>query len=202
MLQRRDPRLRRQSGFTLAEAIIVVAIVGILILIGLPSFLGTLTRTRLTGSSRQVATLFQVARLEAIKVNAPVKIVHDAGLRRFYAFVDQDRDGIEDAGERRLPASVDLSLKVQFRGPGDSAPNGANAIDGWDDAPIVNGPSFRFDGSVDRVGAFRLSDVNGLNIIEVRVETPATGRVVLKKYDNVATKFYTHMENDQPWTWY
>jgi len=183
------------------EAIIVVAIIGILLLIGMPSFLGTLNRTRLTGSAREVATLFQVARLEAIKMNTPVKVTYDPALRRFGAFIDQDRDGIEDAGERRLPSVVELSRKTEFRGQGEPA-NGAEAIDGWDDVPAVDGPSFQFDGSVDRIGAFRLADTTGLNVIEIRVETQATGRVVQRKYDPVATKYYTHMENDQPWEWF
>ena len=68
--------------------------------------------------SYEAATLFQVARLEAIKFNVPVKVVFEVTEKRFHAFVDQDRDGIEDATERRLPLTVILPLKVDLRGPG------------------------------------------------------------------------------------
>lgn len=199
-----DSRRRSERGFTLVEALITLAILGIIVLLGVPTFLGTLTRTRLTGSSRQLATLFQVARLEAIKRSALVKVSYDTTLRRFYAFVDDDRDGVEDAGERRLADVVDLPNRVIFRGPGESSPNGAESIDNWDTAAGVvspYGPSFQFDGSVDLPGAFRIAD-SGPNVLEVRVETAATGRVVLKKWDATASKFFANGENDTQWKWY
>jgi prepilin-type N-terminal cleavage/methylation domain-containing protein len=199
-----DSNRRNERGFTLVEALITVAILGIIVLIGVPTFLGTLTRTRLTGSSRQIATLFQVARLEAIKRNAFVKVAYDSTLRRFYAFVDDNRDGNEDTGERRMPDTVDLPRRVVFRGPGESAPDGPDSIDNWDTATGVVppfGPVFRFDGSAVLPGAFRVAD-SGPNILEVRVENAATGRVVLKKWDSTASRFYASGENNTQWKWY
>jgi prepilin-type N-terminal cleavage/methylation domain-containing protein len=197
----RNPRHRREHGFTLAEMIIVVAILGIIILIGLPSFLGTLNRTRLTAASRQIASLLQLARIEAIKYNVPAKVTYDPTSRRFSGFLDLDRDGVFDATERPLSASVDLPRKILFQGPGDAAENGAAAIDLWDDDAAIMGPSFQNDGSANLPGAFRIADTHE-NILEVRIQSTATGKVVLRKWDRVATKFYTHLENGQAWEWY
>jgi hypothetical protein len=63
------------------------------------------------------------------------------------------------------------------------------------------GPSFQPDGSVDQRGAFRIADGNG-NFIEVRIDTTATGKVVLRKYDPVADAFYYYLENGKKWEWY
>ncbi|MEZ5314473.1 MAG: GspH/FimT family pseudopilin [Thermoanaerobaculia bacterium] len=190
-----------ERGFTLIEALITVAVIGILILITIPAMLGMLNRMQLTGVSRETATLMQVARLEAIKMSAPVEVRYDSTQNRLIAFLDFDRDGIRNGADRLLSAEVRLPRRVQFRGPGDAAPNGANAVDGWDDAPAKPGPTFLPDGSVDRVGAFRFMDSGG-QIIEVRVETPATGRIAMKKWDSVLSKFYAQKEENREWIWF
>ena len=90
-----------------------------------------------------------------------------------------------------------------LRGPGDVAAEGAEAIDNWDSlSPPTNGPSFQYDGSVDDVGAFRISDT-GENFIEVAIATAATGRVVLRKWKRSDNKFYELGQGgtDQ-WPWY
>lgn len=190
-----------QRGFTLLEVIVTVAVTGILLLISIPAMLGMLNRMRLTGIARETATLMQVARLEAIKMSAPVEVNYDVTLNRLMAFVDFDRDGTEDTTDRRLSSEVRLPRRIEFRGPADAAPNGANAIDGWDDAPANLGPIFNPDGSVDRVGAYRFRDPSG-QIIEVRIETPATGRIALKKWDTALSKFYAQKEENREWIWY
>lgn len=192
---------RRQSGFTLLEMLVVVAVIGILVLITAPAFLNMINRFKLTGTTREVAALMQAARMEAIKMNAPAQVNYDATVNTFIAFVDLDRDETLSAPDRVLASKVPLPVKVDFWGPGDGAANGVNAIDGWDDAPVHEGPIFRPDGSVDRVGAFRFKDSND-NYLEVRVETPATGRIVLKKQDRDDDIFYLNGEAGHRWVWY
>jgi len=182
----------RQSGFTLLEVLVVVAVVGILLMITAPAFLNMINRYKLTGTAREVAALMQAARLESIKMSSTAQVSFDSVTNSFTATLETGR---------ALPGTVPMPVKVEFRGPGDGAPNGANAIDGWDDAPAQDGPIFRPDGSVDRVGAFRFKDSND-NYLEVRVETPATGRIVLRKYDPGEDAFLLNGEGGHRWVWY
>ena len=179
----------------------VVAVVGILLMITAPAFLNMINRFKLTGTAREVTSLMQAARLESIKLNAPAHVSYDATTNAFVAFVDLDNDLALSAPDRVLPGTVPLPAKVTFHGPGDFNPMGVNAIDGWDDAPAQDGPIFRSDGSVDRVGAFRFKDSND-NYLEVRVETPATGRIVLRKFDRGENAFLLNGEGGHRWVWY
>lgn len=197
----RRPIQKRPNGFTLVESLIVIAIIGILVLISAPAFLRMMNRFKLTGTTREVASLMQASRMEAIKLNAPAQVNYDVASNTFVAFVDFDRDSAFSAGDRMLAARVIVPTKVEFWGPGDGAPNGANAIDGWDDPPARMGPVFNADGSVDRVGAYRFKDTND-NFLEVRVETPATGRMVLKKYFPDDSSFFLNGESGHKWVWY
>ena len=135
---------RRQSGFTLLEVLVVVAVVGILLMITAPAFLNMINRFKLTGTAREVTSLMQAARLESIKLNAPAHVSYDATTNAFVAFVDLDNDLALSAPDRVLPGTVPLPAKVTFHGPGDFNPMGVNAIDGWDDAPAQDGPIGRF----------------------------------------------------------
>jgi prepilin-type N-terminal cleavage/methylation domain-containing protein len=197
----RRPILRKQDGFTLMEMIVVVAVIGVLALISAPAFLSMLNRVKLSGTTREVASLMQATRLESIKMNAPAYVSYDATSNTFIAFVDLDRDGAMSDPDRVLPGRVVVPRKVDFWGPGDGAANGVNAIDGWDEAPAELGPIFRPDGSVDRVGAYRFKDSNE-NFLEVRVETPATGRIVLKKWFPADSAFFLNGESGRKWVWY
>lgn len=191
---------QREAGFTLIETLIVITVIGILVLIAAPAFLQMLNRFKLTGAARELASLMQAARMEAIRLNAPAQVSYDATENAFTAFVDLDRDDALSAADRVLKSKVPLPVKVTFQGPGDTGPNEANAIDGWDDVPARPGPTFRPDGSVDRVGAFRLKDSNN-NFLEVRIETPATGRMALRKRDRGNGIFYLNGEDGHKWEW-
>ena len=98
----RSPILKRQAGFTLIETLIVLAVIGILVLISAPAFLGMINRFKLTGTTRELASLMQAARYEAIKMNAPSQVNYRAASNKFIAFVDLDRDNVQSAADRIL----------------------------------------------------------------------------------------------------
>jgi len=113
-----------QKGFTLVEVVMVVAIIGILAAIAVPSFLSWLPNIRLKAAARDAYSTFQKARLEAIKRNQNVVIlvntVNCPGLPNavpspgggYQVFVDNGLGGgiagnnIQDGGELTLETAV------------------------------------------------------------------------------------------------
>lgn len=64
---------RKQTGFTLMELMIVIAILGILTAIALPSFQSIIEKRRLVGATDNLFASLQYARSEAIKQNQPIR---------------------------------------------------------------------------------------------------------------------------------
>lgn len=64
---------RRILGVTLLELMVTLAVVGVLLLIALPSFIAVRQRAALRGGAEQVHALWNQARLEAAKRNGMVK---------------------------------------------------------------------------------------------------------------------------------
>lgn len=101
MKRRRDGR---QAGYTLVEALVVVAIIGLITAATIP----TMRRARMRASMLEVVRTFQqavaVSRINAIKSsnNVCLRILPD-GTRRhlteFRAWIDANANEIEDAGD-------------------------------------------------------------------------------------------------------
>src|SRR3972149_4778673 len=63
-----------QTGFTIAELMTTIAVMGILTAIAMPMLLNTLPGLRLSDAARQVATDLQQLRMKAIAQNIPYQI--------------------------------------------------------------------------------------------------------------------------------
>lgn len=102
--------MKKNSGFTLIELMITVAIVGVLAAVGLPSLTDFIKNDRLTGQINTLVGHLALARSEAVKRNAPVVICSsndgascsgdwDDG---WILFPDLDSSGSVTAGEELI----------------------------------------------------------------------------------------------------
>ena len=70
---------QKNTGMTLLEVMTVVAIIGIVVAIAVPSFSTMLENQRIKGAAEAMLTDLRWARAEAIKRNAPVRVTFATG---------------------------------------------------------------------------------------------------------------------------
>lgn len=204
-----DPR-HREAGFSLLEIAVVGAIILIVSLIGFPAFFRILERQQLTGAAKEVAVLMRLARMEAIKGNAPTGVTVDFQSKQVIAFIERDDPAEAEFGvfsdDDREVGRTSLPANIEMQGPTDAAPGGDKACVGFAENGEGEGTVlFRSNGSADESGAFRLKG-RAENYIEVRVDPRATGRVAVRKWfggdEAVETNWLSQGENDRSWQWY
>ncbi len=66
--------MKKHSGFTLIELLITLVIVGVLLVVGIPSLKSFMQSSQLVASTNELISAFHVARSEAIKLNNSVTI--------------------------------------------------------------------------------------------------------------------------------
>lgn len=98
MLKRQVMRQKQAKGFTLAELMVVIAIIGITTAIAIPYFVGQMPRYRLNGAARQVMGDLMWARMEAVSQNNEFKIFF-LNNHEYRILDDDNNDGSVDGGE-------------------------------------------------------------------------------------------------------
>ena len=68
------PAIRAQSGFTLVELMVVIAVLAILASIGIPGFQGIVAENRATSAANELLATLQFARSAAIAQSRPVTV--------------------------------------------------------------------------------------------------------------------------------
>ncbi|MBB6598676.1 GspH/FimT family pseudopilin [Luteimonas sp. MC1825] len=111
---------RRESGFTLIELMVTIAIVAILLVIGLPSFQGSLRSNRVATSTNELMASVSLARTEAIRSTKTATICASSDgtscgtdwNQGWIVWTDNDGNNTLAASEivRYVQASSDLSL--------------------------------------------------------------------------------------------
>ena len=85
--------MSRDSGFTLAELMTVVAVIAIMSAIAVPGVMAWLPKYRLGAAARQVHSAIEFARMSAVKENASVAVFFNLGNGTYRIWVDNGQGG-------------------------------------------------------------------------------------------------------------
>jgi prepilin-type N-terminal cleavage/methylation domain-containing protein len=181
---------RRTAGFSLIELLVVMALMGILMAIGLPNLFNYIHHQKILGITQQTAMVLRLARLESIKTanNAVVKL--DTAAATVTGFLDLNQNLAQDASEVTLWR---LELPKGITG----------SVNGFTTPPTPGVAVFRSNGSLQVAGDFRFLNSKG---DELEASVPGlpglpvnSGRVqILKKQSGV---WKLQGEGGQSWTW-
>ena len=193
---RQANRRRASEGFTLLESIVMLALLGLLVVMGFPALLNTIHRAKVETTVREAAMELRAARLEAVKRSVPTYVEADLTNDRLVVWRESgDTLGFSDDDE--LVRQLGLPEGLHFWGPADGAPEGPDATFGL---PAENYLTFEANGAADFVGAIRFGDGRD-NFLELRVDPPATARVTTRKWDGATNRWLERGEGGKQWSW-
>lgn len=189
---------RRARGFSLAEMLVILAIIGAISAIGLPNLVRLVRRSRVDAAAREVQMTLLGARLQAIRRGSNVGVVvsTDSGQPSTYLiptmFVDANANGAFDGGDTLIskstmpPGSSGLNFSVDAKNALSPSTTGATIV--FQFTP--------FGSAVTGSGAkaFFVSDKLG-NVLQVGITSELNGRVSMTKLSGA-----TYVP--PPWKWF
>ncbi len=104
--------MTKNSGFTLIELMIVIAIIGVISAIAVPNMIAWRANHQLSGSAREVLSAINGARLEAVKNNAFVTVTFDTGARVLTTVITNRVSGVDRTITTPLKPDVDIDSAV------------------------------------------------------------------------------------------
>ena len=168
---RRDPQSRRQAGFTLIEAMMVLLIVSIVFAIASPSLESAIASNKLATRSAEFYSALVTARSEALKRNQPVAVCKSADGsgctasggwdQGWIVYPDSDGNSAQGTGEAALQAGIGLDTGYTLAASG--AGLGSQVI-------------FYSDGSASAAGVFIFCDRSADTDMAREISLSVTGR--------------------------
>ena len=159
--------MKKNSGFTLMEVMVVIGIIGIMSAIAIPNYIAWLPKHRMSGAARDIYSAMQSARIKAVKENEDVVINFTTGLGAagtYEVFIDDGRgggtandniqNGTENIKNGQMPGDVTM-FQAQF---------GANSWFRFDSRGRPNGLG----------GTVRISNAQANLFTEIRLRITGT----------------------------
>ncbi len=109
--------MRQVRGFTLIELMITIAVMAILVGWAVPSMLSMIERNSVVAESNELIAALLLTRSEAIKRETNTLLISTAS--GWSSFVDDDSDGVQDAGEDVLTSHTVNNSNISLAANGD-----------------------------------------------------------------------------------
>ncbi|MFC1812435.1 GspH/FimT family pseudopilin, partial [Thermodesulfobacteriota bacterium] len=107
--------MRKQSGFSLIELLVVIVILGALMAITVPNYLTYIPKSRLKTAARDLYSELQLAKMAAIKVNGDCTVTYATSPDRYTIEYTLGGGG---ATQTKTVNLADYKSGVKFDGPG------------------------------------------------------------------------------------
>ncbi len=116
--------MNKCRGFSLLDLMMTVTVAGVLLGVGVPSFVGTVQSGAMVAGTNQLVSYLHAARSEAIKRHARVTVCRgdigdapacNADGDSLLVFVNADDDASVDAADELLQGSVWLDANIEIR---------------------------------------------------------------------------------------
>jgi type IV fimbrial biogenesis protein FimT len=109
---------RPAPGFTLVELMVSVAVLGILVVMSVPSLRGVIENGRIRTAGESMRYGLSLARAEAVRLNTPVEFVNEAGGWQVLRVIDGSRlhgsSGKESARDLELTTTPAGATRVTY----------------------------------------------------------------------------------------
>ncbi|MGD8330915.1 MAG: GspH/FimT family protein [Acidobacteriota bacterium] len=107
---------RREAGYSLIEVLVVLALLGLMVLVGLPAMQDWLERYHTRTAAQTLAADMQLQRMRAVSRNATHSIVFDAANGTYTLW---EGDPVNGLTTQLSPAPITLPFGVTFTDPVD-----------------------------------------------------------------------------------
>lgn len=187
-------QMKKRTGFTIIELLIVIVITAVIATIAIPNFMSWRTGMYVKAAARDLYSSIQETRMMAINTNSTLAIVFDTTNNRYYRCDDPGTDGNWDSvgdttgtGDNNKIQTYDLSYqgRVQYSlgavTGGTSVPGGVFPADGISYTTPNNVLTINSRGITTAAGYVYLE--NQAATRSYALGTTTSGRVKLWKWD-------------------